>query len=241
MIDIICKQPATARFISRQLYHFFVADEPPVPQWPHTPARDPDAIETLSQVYVENNYDIRSMLRVLFNSDFFRSEASWYAKIKSPAELVAGVLRLTGEFQTPHPEILNRNLQMGYMGQQLLNPPSVEGWHQGLEWIDSGTLVERLNFAAEQLADKEKPGVRAMIDKISAGGQQTASAGRLVDACLDQLGAVSVSESTRSALIDFALKEGDSDAGSKGRDEEARCRVAAVLGLVASTPEFQRA
>jgi hypothetical protein len=130
---------------------------------------------------------------------------------------------------------------MGYMGQQLLNPPSVEGWHQGLEWIDSGTLVERLNFAAEQLADKEKPGVRAMIDKITAGGQQTASAGRLVDACLDQLGAVSVSESTRSALIDFALKEGDSDAGSKGRDEEARCRVAAVLGLVASTPEFQRA
>ncbi len=28
IVDIICKQPATARFISRHLYHFFVADEP---------------------------------------------------------------------------------------------------------------------------------------------------------------------------------------------------------------------
>ena len=30
IVDIICKQPATARFISRHMYHFFVADEPPV-------------------------------------------------------------------------------------------------------------------------------------------------------------------------------------------------------------------
>ena len=29
IIDIICKQPATARFVSRMLYHHFVADEPP--------------------------------------------------------------------------------------------------------------------------------------------------------------------------------------------------------------------
>ena len=236
VIDIICKQPATARFISRHLYHFFVADEPPVPQWPYVPPRDPDAIEVLSQAYVDSNYDIRSMLRVLFNSDFFRARECWYAKVKSPAELVAGVLKLTGEFQGPRPEIIDRSLQMGYMGQQLLNPPSVEGWHQGLEWIDSGTLIERLNFAAEQLADAEQPGVRAMIDKITAGGHETASAQGLVDACLDQMGAISVSEPTRSALVEFASRENDSDSGSAGRDG-----VAAILRLVASTREFQRA
>ena len=32
IVDIICKQPATARFIARHLYSFFVADEPPVPR-----------------------------------------------------------------------------------------------------------------------------------------------------------------------------------------------------------------
>ena len=39
------------------------------------------------------------------------------------------------------------------MGQDLLNPPSVEGWHTGKEWIDTGCLVERINFAAQQVGD----------------------------------------------------------------------------------------
>ena len=39
------------------------------------------------------------------------------------------------------------------MGQELMNPPSVEGWHTGKEWIDTGILVERVNFAAEQVGD----------------------------------------------------------------------------------------
>ena len=47
IIRIICGQESTARFISRHLYHFFVADEPPVPAWPYTPPRDPEAIEIL--------------------------------------------------------------------------------------------------------------------------------------------------------------------------------------------------
>ena len=64
VVDIICRQPATARFISRHLYHFFVADEPPVPQWPYEPPRDPEAIDVLSQAYLDSDYDILSMLRV---------------------------------------------------------------------------------------------------------------------------------------------------------------------------------
>ena len=158
VIDIICRQTATARFVSRHMYHFFVADEPPVSQWPYVLPRDPEAIEELSQTYFDSNYDIRSMLRVLFNSDFFRSEESWYKKVKSPAELVAGLLRLTGDCQRPRRQMYDRLLQMAYMGQELINPPSVEGWHEGLEWIDSGTLLERLNFAAEQMGDLKESG-----------------------------------------------------------------------------------
>ena len=41
IIDIICEEESTARFIARHMYHFFVADEPPVPSWPYTPPRDP--------------------------------------------------------------------------------------------------------------------------------------------------------------------------------------------------------
>ena len=34
IVNIICEQPATAAFLSRHMYSFFVADEPPVPEWP---------------------------------------------------------------------------------------------------------------------------------------------------------------------------------------------------------------
>ena len=33
IIQLICKKESTARFISRQMYHFFVEDEVPVPSW----------------------------------------------------------------------------------------------------------------------------------------------------------------------------------------------------------------
>src|SRR5262252_8269817 len=150
IIDIICQQASTARFIARHMYHFFVADEPPVPSWPYTPPRHPEAIERLVQAYFESNHDIRAMLRVLFHADFFKADNIRYEKVKSPAEFMAGILRLTGEFDRPRREILTRALQMTWMGQQLNNPPSVEGWHQGTAWIDTGTLVERVNFASEQ-------------------------------------------------------------------------------------------
>ena len=37
ILNIVCAQPATARFIARHLYNFFVADEVPVPSWRQTP------------------------------------------------------------------------------------------------------------------------------------------------------------------------------------------------------------
>ena len=236
IVEIICQQPATARFISRHMYHFFVADEPPVPQWPYVPARDPQAIEVLTDAYFDNSYDIRSMLRVLFNSDFFKSEECRYEKVKSPAELVAGVLRLTGEFDRPRLEITERWLQLSYMGQELNNPPSVEGWPQGTEWVDTGSLVERLNFASSQLGDMSRPGIRAMIERILAADGDVVSPEQLVDRCLDQMGAMQVTEETRSTLLNFASTVGD----VRASEEEARGKVAQMLGVAAATTEFQR-
>ena len=235
IIDIICRQPATAQFISRHLYHFFVADEPPVPQWPYTPPRDPEAIEVLSKTYFQSQYDIVEMLRVLFNSDFFRSESCRYEKVKSPMELVAGVLRLSGEFDRPRREILNRGFSMRYMGQHLTNAPSVEGWHQGDEWIDTGNLVERLNFASQQLGDMTRPGVKAMVDNLleADGGSQSPES--LVDSCLDQLGVIDLSDESRSTLINYA-----SEAEKPSDRHEHRQMVSHMLQLIATTHEFQR-
>ena len=234
VIDIICQQEATARFIARHLYSYFVADELPVPEWPYNPPRDPEAIEQLVRAYFDSNYDISAVLRVLFNSGFFRSQDCWYTKVKSPVELVAGVLRLTGEFDRPRREILARYSQASFMGQVLNDPPSVEGWHQGTDWLDTGTLVERVNFASQQIGDPAKPGVQAMIDRISADTDRIGTPEGLIDACLDQIGAVTVDEKTLKILVDFVAQ----NAGAS--DDGDRKRIAEALQMVASTQEFQR-
>jgi uncharacterized protein (DUF1800 family) len=102
------------------------------------------------------------VLRLLFNSDFFKEAR--FSRMKSPAEVVIGALRLAGgsEFPAPGFGILSR--QTGYMGQDLMNAPSVEGWHTGSEWINSGSLMRRTNFFADVMGDLERPGVRAIVD-----------------------------------------------------------------------------
>ena len=241
ILDIICEQPATARFISRHMYSFFVADEPPVPEWPYKPPRDPEAIETLSQAYFDSNYSIREMLRVLFKSDFFKSHDVRHERVKSPAELLAGVLRLTGEHRHPRPNFTDTVKQGNFMGQQLLNPKTVEGWHWGTEWIDSGTLVERVNFVSEHLGNLESPGVQAMVDRILAGGHGSIAPEVLVDRALDQLAITAVSEETHSALIDFVEERDQLVTDEETDGHSSHKRAANVLKMIGVTPEFQQA
>ena len=94
ILDIICKQPATARFLARHLYNYFVADDAQIPAWRLTPPQNLNLIQEMEKAYFDSGYDITEMLRVLFNSDTFKSEEVRYAKVKSPAEVVAGTLGL---------------------------------------------------------------------------------------------------------------------------------------------------
>ena len=48
IINIIVQQPATAQFIARHLYNFFVADEVQVPSWRDVPPKDPEAVGILA-------------------------------------------------------------------------------------------------------------------------------------------------------------------------------------------------
>jgi uncharacterized protein (DUF1800 family) len=241
IIDIIVKQPATARFISRHLYNFFVEDELQVPSWATEPPRNEMAIQQLSKVFMENGGQMRPVLRELFNSDFFK-EATDFKKVKSPIELIAGVLKQTGEFSSPVPGIqqfavttLNGSPFEGplaIMGQRLMNPPTVEGWHTGHEWIDSGTLSERVGFVEKQFQDISKPGVKDMVERAGSLDDDPA---KLVERCLDLLGGIKVSEQTRDALVAYARELGSMDSG----DEEGSVGVHNLLQMTASTVDYQ--
>ena len=127
-----------------------------------------------------------------------------------------------------------------FMGQSLLSPPSVEGWHEGLEWVDSGALVERVNFAASELADVTKPGIRSIIDRLADEGSVLTPDG-LVGRCLDLVGPIPVAEETRLALVEFAGLKGDLDLRAHVEGDESERRVGDVLRLIASTREYQLA
>ena len=232
IVDLICRQPATARFLARHLYNFFVADEPQVPSWQNTAPRDPQAIDALVKAYFDSHYDIRSVLRVLFNSDAFKQAR--FTKVKSPAEIVVSTVRLAKSFSFPEPQMFDVVKLSGYMGQELYNPPTVEGWHSGAEWIDSGTLVERVNFLSSQLGDTSKQGVREIVQRLRARDESLTPA-QLVDGCLEQLGGVKVTGDTRKTLLEFASRGGP----VKTAGEDFADKTAGLLGVIVATKEYQ--
>ena len=238
IIDIICRQPSAAAFVSRHLYNFFVADEPQVPAWQTVPPGDPEAITALTDTFVTSGYDIRSALRVLFNSDFFKNAA--FARVKSPAEFVVGTVRMAGTHPFPGPTDISLPVQTTYMGQQLLDPPSVEGWHTGTEWIVTGSLVDRVNFAVKQLGDLDSPGVRATIDRIKAR-TKVLSPEELVDSCLDLMGPLTASESTRHELVEHAALRGDIAFRAPDEATSSEERIREMMQLIVSTREYQLA
>ena len=242
IIDIIVRQPATARFVSRHLYNFFVADEPQVPAWKDTPPRDVEAIRTLEKAFVDNNYEMRPMLRTLFNSDFFKH--SRFQKMKNPAEVVVGTMRLVKDHTEVKPGLYAIMKETAYMGQQLLNPPSVEGWHTGREWIDSGTLVVRINFVADQVGNLDLPGVKLIVDRMLTKytlGTAVMTPEGFVDGCLDFIGPIEVSEKTRNSLVEHARSGGPLHRGTEEERGKFARKVCGMLQLIVATAEYQYA
>jgi hypothetical protein len=235
IIDIVVEQPACARFVCRHLYNFFVADEPQVPAWSIEPPRDQKAIDTLTATFRQSRFDVRSVLRVLFNSSFFKEAR--FKHLKSPAEVVVGSLRFVGGQELPRPGYGDLSMQPAYMGQDLLNPPSVEGWHTGPEWINSGSLMARINFVAGLVGDPSLPGVRAIIDRLKTKG--SLSPEQLVDGCLDLLGPVEVGAETRQELVAQAKEWGQTGWGSETSAKTADKRVGEMLQLIVATREYQ--
>ena len=106
-----------------------------------------------------------------------------------------------------------------------MDPPSVEGWHTGKEWIDGGTLMERVNFAVQQVGDPEAPGTQAVASRLANGDAPAVET--LVEGCLEAAGPLEASAETREALL----------AGAASGDHPER--VAKMLTLVVATPEYQ--
>ena len=131
-LNIILEQKGTAKFIVTKIYKFFVNEK-----------INPGIIEHLSDQFYDSKYDIKKLMTEIFTSKWFYNEENIGTKIKSPIELMAGIMRtLPMELEKPENLIVYQKL----LGQMLLYPPNVAGWPSGNSWIDSSTLMLRLQI-----------------------------------------------------------------------------------------------
>src|SRR5215813_9002947 len=229
----------TGRWNGDDIDNIIVADEVPVPSWRLTPPKDMEAIKILEKAYFDSGYEIKAMLRALFTSNFFKAASVRFAKIKNPTEMVVSILRMTGEhYGEIKPGLFDISEEPKFMGMDLMNPPTVEGWHTGHEWIDSGTLVERINFAAEYLGRTDLPGVQDVIHRLMARGQSL-SAEAFVDGCADMVGCVNITEDTRRELVTHAQRGGELRHGTAAERADFTRKCSEMFQMLAATGEFQ--
>lgn len=226
LVRLILEKPETAQFIARKMWEFFAYGEP-----------DKDTVERLATVLRANKYAMEPMLKNLFTSEEFYSTRAQGNQIKSPVELVVGLLRDTGVKQISTYGVLDGALQQ--MGMQLLEPPDVKGWRYGRSWISSQRLFVRYNSVAGLVKNVAQPGGQKGIDVLvlleKGKCEDTASAvDYLAKACLQR----PLSDAKRKELIGF-LGELPSKSDWAAKRAELNEKLRTVLVLMLSMPEYQ--
>jgi uncharacterized protein (DUF1800 family) len=147
VLDILARHPSTARYIMRKLAVRFVSDSPP-----------PALVERCAAVFSARDGDIRETLQCVITSPEFFSTSAYRAKVKTPFELVASALRVTGGVPDATPRA---SQTVTRLGQPTFGRQTPDGWpDRGDDWMNAGAMVNRVNFGLA-LAGNRVPGVRA--------------------------------------------------------------------------------
>jgi len=97
----------------------------------------------MAKRFYRSDYDIADLMEFVFSSDWFYHSINVGALIKSPVEYIAGLQRtLHVDFVDKAPVLYTQKI----LGQVLFNPPNVAGWPGGKAWIDSSSLLSRLQM-----------------------------------------------------------------------------------------------
>jgi uncharacterized protein (DUF1800 family) len=152
VLHLLARQPATARFISRELAMRFVADDPPE-----------RLVDRMAATFLKKDGDLRAVLKTMFDSPEFWSRGAYRSKMKSPLEMVASSLRAL------HADVdfgFGLDNQLTQLGEPLYRKAEPTGYsNSGLEWANSAGLLARMNFGLA-LVNNRIQGVK--VD----GGQQ---------------------------------------------------------------------
>ncbi len=238
IIRILLQQRQTARFISGKIYRYFVNETP-----------DNKRIESLSQMFYDSGYDIGALLQEIFTAPWFFEEKNVGNRIKSPVDLLAGIGRMLPlKVGNPSGLFILQNV----LGQTLLQPPNVAGWPMGNAWIDSSSLLLRMQLpyilaGKEALTVAPKPNDDIQMGKMSPAQNldiKPAFAPRLLQSQVEwaavekSLGGLSLSQDA-SYLLLFPEKAPLSAVGQAVKNLDATSRATQTVLRLMSLPEYQ--
>ncbi len=158
-VKLLCRQPATARFVSAKLALFFVGDEPP-----------PALVERMTKTFQSSDGDIAAVLRTMFlDADFDRAIDAHPARLKDPMMFVMSSLRLAydGKPFTNYRPVVGWLYQLG---EPLYGRVTPDGYPLNeAAWASSGQMVKRFEIARAIgsgnaglfKTEDDKPGPRA--------------------------------------------------------------------------------
>jgi uncharacterized protein (DUF1800 family) len=139
-VTMLCRQPATSRFVSTKLAEYFVADDPP-----------PVLVDRMARTFQKSDGSIAAVLKTMFlDKDFAKAldaPEPKLQKFKDPMQFVASSLRLAYEEKTLtnyHPAV--NWLQQ--LGEPLYGRVTPDGYPlTEPAWTRSGQLVRRFEIA----------------------------------------------------------------------------------------------
>jgi uncharacterized protein (DUF1800 family) len=223
VIDLLVKNPHTAKFISTKLARRFVSDNPP------------DALlQRMAKSFQKSDGDIREVMRTMIYSPEFWSRDAYRAKVKTPFELVASSVRALGtDVDTPMPLVqwVNR------IGEPLYQCQPPTGYSDKADaWVNAGALLNRLNFSLA-LAGNKVRGSRSDVTALlggDSGGDAKAALDRAVQIFLGGQAAAGTVETLQKQLENPQVLQAKLD------DPVKQVDLGVVTGLVLGAPEFQR-
>jgi uncharacterized protein (DUF1800 family) len=240
VITIVSAKRATARYLVKKLFDFFV--------YPlSSSAADKATIEKFADVYMSSNHSIKALVRAIFVSDEFFSERAQFALVKSPVELVVGAIRMTGAKYNPGDNNPRTSSNIAaqfaaFLGQEVFNPPDVAGWNLNLGWMNTSWLLNRFTYAdflaITRVGDPNAPGVFIAHDQLRK--YTKSSAKKTVKNFLSLLGPLPVDAKTVKLLRDY-LQTDDNGAPVEfvADDLTIDKKVRGLLHLMMCLSEFQ--
>ncbi len=215
LILALARHPATAQRLADRLYKFFVNE---------TAEPDKALISSMANAYLGNNYNIKAVLRTLFQSSQFRNPANLFQRYSWPVEFVVRAIKETGWTGF---SLNSAMTPLTNMGQQLYEPPDVNGWATGPEWISTSSMLSRMNFSAA-LAQNQR------FNLARDAQPYRSSPERVLAYMLTRFPSMGFTSTATTAMTDYLRST-----AWTGADTQLQARVPGLTRLIVGSGEYQ--